>query len=139
MIYEKRVVDLLNSGSSYNELQPFINKVYEDGYMTREKWIDYTLYLYIRESEILARSEGWLHAYLFVKSAPEDIINRQKYTRLLSSCKGNYVVTVHNRFADLYNNGDYSEAEEIILQGLSHLPGNKTLNSDLQMIRNKNL
>ncbi len=137
MIYEKRIVDLLNSGSSYSEVKLHLNRIYENGFLTKGKWINYTIYLYIKESEKLANSQGWLAAYLFVKNAPADIVNQQKYRQLLSSCKGNYAVTIHNKFADFYNKGLYSEAERIIQEGLSYLPDNSTFNSDLQMVRNK--
>ncbi len=139
MIYEKRIVDLLNSESSYHETNQYINEVYDSGYMTNGKWINFILYLYIKESEVLANSEGWLVSYLFVKNAPAEIINQRKYIQLLSSCRGNYAVTVHNSFAGFFNEGNFIEAEKILLEGLSHLPDNRTLNSDLQMIKNRSL
>ena len=137
MIYDKRTIDLLNSDSSFAEIQPYLNRIYEEGFLLKDKWINYTLYNYIQEAEIVAGSQGWLKAYLFVKDAPVKIRNQRKYIQLLNSCKRNYVVTIHNSFADLYNSGKYSEAEELINEGLEQIPGDRTLTSDLQMIKNK--
>ena len=138
MIYDKRTVDLLNSDVDFDTVQPFLNRVYEEGYLDKSKWINYTVYNYIKEAEIVAGDSGWLDAYLFVKSAPVDIQQMTKYIQLLNSCRGNYIVTVHNEFAELYNSGLFSEAEKAVLDGLGYLPGENTLTSDLQMIQNIN-
>jgi len=135
MIYDKKTVDLLNSSEEFDFIQNYLNSVLEEGLLPEAKWISYTLFNYIREAEIKADSEGWLEAYLFVKEAPLDIRNQRKYIQLLNSCKGNYVITIHNQFADLFNNSQFSEAEDIILNGLRYIPDNKTLAADLQMIQ----
>ncbi|MBI9099185.1 MAG: hypothetical protein JEY91_11940 [Spirochaetaceae bacterium] len=137
MIYEKITVNLLNSDNDFNKLKLHLNRVYDEGYLSKEKWINYTVFNYIREAEKLAATSGWLEAYEFVKMAPADIKNQRKYIQLLDSCRGNYIVTIHNRFADLFNSGQYQEAEQILAEGLNVIPGDRTLNSDLQMIRNK--
>lgn len=137
MIYDRRTVDLLNSNENFDVVQSYLNKVYEEGFLSDSKWIDYTLYNYVKEAEIIANSSGWLDAYLFVKAAPLDIQSKSKYRQLLNSCKGNYVVTVHNRFADLYNSGQYEDAEAVVLRGLAIIPDDSTLKSDLQMIQRK--
>lgn len=135
MIYDRRTVDLLNSGTSHQEVQDYLNKVYEEDFISRDKWIDYSLHNYIKEAEIKSVEAGWLETYLFVKAAPEDFKDRRKYTQLLNSCRDNYIITVHNHFADLYNNRNYEEAKSIILEGLEEIPENRTLTSDLELIR----
>jgi len=137
MIYDKRTVDLLNSDSSFDDVQTYLNGIFEEGFLVEKQWINYTIYNYIKEAEILARSSGWLEAFLLVRDAPVDIRNQRKYIQLLDSCKDNYAVTIHNQFADLYNKGKYAEAEIVINEGLIHVPGNRTLTSDLQMIKSK--
>jgi hypothetical protein len=128
---------MLNSNSGFEEIQSYLNKIYENGFLARDKWINYTLYNYIKETEIVAAESGWFDAYKVVLNAPIDIKNQRKYIQLLSSCKGNYIVTIHNEFADLFNDNKLSEAESIILAGLANFPDDKTLKSDLQMIQNK--
>lgn len=137
MIYDKRTVDLLNSSEPFEPLQDYLDRIYEEGYLARSKWIEYTQYNYIREAEIIAAGEGWLDAYLFVKRAPQEITGGQKYRQLLQNCRNNYIVTVHNAFADLYNRGSYSDAEELLLQGLENIPDDRTLLSDLELVRKK--
>ena len=137
MIYDKKAVDMINSHRDFNDIRIFLDESLEEGYLTKNKWINYTLFIYIKNAEALASEKGWLNAYMFVLGAPSDIKNQRKYIQLLSSCKGNYVITIHNRFADLYNSGKHEEAEQLILQGLNVVPGNNTLKSDLQMIQRK--
>lgn len=137
MVYDRRTVDFLNSDEPFSIVQNYLDKVLGLGYLSNNKWLEYTQYNYIREAEKIANSSGWLEAYLFVRDAPEELKTQRKFRQLLESCKGNYVVTVHNRFADLYNSGNYSEAESIILEGLEVLPQNETLLSDLSLINKK--
>jgi hypothetical protein len=136
MIYDKRTVDMINSERSFDEILTYLNEVYEQGFLTRDKWINYTLFNYVKEAEIVSIENGWLEAYLFVSSAPLEIRDQRKYLQLLNSCKGNYIITIHNQFADLYNSGKFAEAENIVRQGLNHFPGDRTLTSDLRMIQN---
>lgn len=137
MIYDRKTVDLINSGQDFYAIENFIGKIYEEGYLSNSKWSEYTVFNYIKEAERVSRDQGWLEAYLFVENAPEEIRNINKYIQLRNSCKNNYVVTVHNSFADSYNRGDYIEAENLIREGLNHIPDDKTLNSDLQLILRK--
>jgi len=137
MIYDRKTVDLINSGQDFLDIRDFVNKVYEQGYLSDVKWIDYTVYNYIKEAERVAKSAGWLDAFLFVRDAPLEIQNNTKYLQLLNSCRSNYAVTVHNSFADYFNEGRFDEAEAVIRSGLAYIPENRTLNSDLQMILRK--
>lgn len=135
MIYDKRIVDMLNSDSRFDYIQQYLNKTYEDGYLQKNKWISYTIFNYVKETEIIASDDGWLEAYIFVENAPVDIRNQRKYIQLRNSCKGNYIITVHNQFADLFNNGMLLEAENVVRKGLANIPDDRTLLSDLQMLK----
>lgn len=138
MIYDKKAIDLINSSENFEKIQTYLNKILEEGFLLKSKWVNYTLFNYIKEAEIKAESEGWLASYLFVKEAPLDIVNQRKYIQLLNSCRGNYIITIHNQFADLFNNSLFTRAKEMILEGLSYLPEDKTLKSDLQMLERQN-
>lgn len=135
MIYDKKTVDYLNSDIGFDEIHQYLDLIYNQSFITRDKWISYTVFNYVKEAELIARDAGWLEAYLFVKEAPTDIRDQRKYLHLLDSCKGNYVITIHNKFADLYNKGEYTLAESVIRNGLSVIPNDRTLLSDLKMIK----
>lgn len=137
MIYDRKTVDMLNSGEDFYTVKSYLQNVYDKGFLDRAKWIDYTVYNYIKETKVIANRTGWLDAYLFAEKAPDVIKNNTKYRQLLSSCRGNYVVTVHNQFADLFNSRQYGEAEKIIREGLSFIPEDGTLKADLQLLKRK--
>lgn len=138
MIYDKKTVNYINSGKSYEEIQNFLDEIAGKGFLSQDKWADYTLYGITKEAERLVGTEGWLQAYLFVKNAPSGIQEKQKYRQLLENIKGNFVVVTHNSFADLFNAGKYDDAEKAVLKGLSLLPDNRTFLADLQLVRKKN-
>lgn len=138
MIYDRKTVDLLNAGQDFPVIEDFLRKTYEEGYLSNSKWIEYTVYNYIKEAERLANNQGWLQAYLFVSEGPSEIRSNSKYRQLLNSCRNNYIVTVHNSFADYFNSGRYDEAEAVVREGLAIAPDDKTLTSDLQLIQRKN-
>ncbi|HET7838296.1 MAG TPA: hypothetical protein VFL04_00955, partial [Rectinemataceae bacterium] len=53
--------------------------------------------------------------------------------RAAAAFRGNFVATEHNHFAALFNAGDYAGAAAVAKAALARLPGDRTLQTDLDL------
>lgn len=134
IIVEKNAYNAMNGGLPLDEALDLINGYYDQGVLSDRRWSEMVVYLYAKKTEEIASKEGFLAAFQYIDSLPQEIRENRDVKKLRSSYEYNYVVEIHNAFASYFNKGDYDKAEELLRVALKHVPGNKTLKQDLEYL-----
>ncbi len=83
----------------------------------------------------LASQQKFLEAAAVARQGMQALGTSRVLSSLENQCLSNHAVTVHNRYADLFNRKKYEEALEVVQQGLMEVPGNRTLQADLNKVQ----
>lgn len=83
----------------------------------------------------LVDQQKFLEAAAVARQGVQSLGTSRLLSNLEKQCLDNHAVTVHNRYAALFNQGRYQEALEVVQQGLMEVPGNRTLQSDLNKVQ----
>ncbi|GHT97017.1 hypothetical protein FACS1894142_0440 [Spirochaetia bacterium] len=87
----------------------------------------------LKEAELLSAGNGAAAAVAFLEERLARYGANPRLNDALRVFQSNRVVDIHNRFADLFNRGNYEEARLTIIAALEEFPGNRQLQSDLTM------
>jgi len=96
---------------------------------------EFYVYLYGNEADRIGRDGDWLGAASLAEAGAAKAGGDATLLRAAENFRHNFVATVHNRFAALYNAGRYTEAASVAAEGLAKLPGDATLSADLEAAR----
>jgi len=92
---------------------------------------------YIWQSQVktLVDQQQFLEAAAVARQGVQALGTSRVLSNLEKQCLNNHAVTVHNKYAALFNQGRYQEALEVVQQGLMEVPGNRTLQADLNKVQ----
>lgn len=105
------------------------------GDIETKRAVEFYVYLYGTEANRLGRGGDWLGAAALAEAGLAKTGNSPSLVQAAANYRRNFVVSVHNRFAALFNAGRYAEAANAAVEGLSKLPGDPTLQADLNAAR----
>lgn len=112
-----------------------VQATYRRGAISRSQYRGFLANLFSAKAERSAGSEGYLAA---VKVLDRGIALTGGSAQLKQGRRvylNNYVATVHNHFASLFNAQDYARARKVLAAGLKAVPGSSMLNRDLALLR----
>lgn len=92
-------------------------------------------YAWQQQIKLLVDQQKFLEAAAVARQGVQSLGTSRVLSNLEKQCLNNHAVTVHNRYADLFNQKKYQEALEVVQQGLMEVPGNRTLQSDLTKVQ----
>jgi hypothetical protein len=101
------------------------------GEIGQARRLEFLVYLYGAEAIRLGRAGDWLGAAALASEGSARTGGNAELAAAAATHRRNYVVGVHNSFANLYNARRFSEARTVIEAGLAKVPGDKTLAADL--------
>ncbi len=102
---------ILKNGD-FETARQYLKSVEKD--LSKSQINEYTTYLYSKEAKRIETSEGMKQAYHFLKSADPDILKIAKVKSILDMYEYNYIISIHNNFATLFNAGRYEEAQTLL-------------------------
>lgn len=96
---------------------------------------EFFAFLYGNEANRIGRAGDWLGAAALAEEGVARTKGNASLVEAAKSFRHNYVVTVHNEFARLFNARRYKDAVAAAAAGLAKLPGDPTLTADLKAAR----
>ena len=121
--------------ASFEDARASVWEAAASGLVDERTVSDYLVSIYGREAERLTRGKQYLEALSVIEEGLEATGGNAGLSRALDTMVHNYAVSVHNRFAELYNAGMRESAERALLQALERIPGNRILLQDLAVLR----
>lgn len=121
--------------------QPFggalsqVQNSYRLGDISETLYNQYLVALFGKEAQATASSQGYLAAAKLLEQGIKLTNGDPQLERGRQVYVNNYVATVHNQFASLFNNRDYTQAEAILRAGLKAVPDSSILNQDLTLLQ----
>ena len=92
-------------------------------------------YVWQSQVKVLVDQQQFLEAAAVARQGVQALGTSKVLSNLEKQCLNNHAVTVHNKYADLFNQKKYQEALEVVQQGLMEVPGNRTLQADLNKVQ----
>ncbi|MBR6565890.1 MAG: hypothetical protein IKK79_03660 [Spirochaetaceae bacterium] len=92
-------------------------------------------YVWQSQVKVLVDQQQFLEAAAVARQGVQALGTSRVLSNLEKQCLNNHAVTVHNKYADLFNQKKYQEALEVVQQGLMEVPGNRTLQADLNKVQ----
>jgi hypothetical protein len=93
-----------------------------------------TVYAQLRETERVARAEGWAAAIATVDEAMVVSGRDRKLEDARRVYRSNRIAELHNAFAVLFNNGKYADAKIAAQRALEEFPDERRLQTDLAAV-----
>jgi tetratricopeptide (TPR) repeat protein len=91
-------------------------------------------YMLLTEGNRIAQEKGWPEGIAYLEGALERFGDSPELLSALRVYRLNRVAELHNAFAGLFNNRDYTAAKDRIQEALREFPGDRQLNSDLELV-----
>jgi hypothetical protein len=139
VVGEAELVKAAN-GLPFAEAEGRVDRIYAAGEVALERYSQAMAAIYGNEAGRIGVAGDWLggaglaergRAKLSAAGARGDY----GLGRIAANMRRNFAVEAHNRFARLYNAGDYAGAEAEIVKALAALPGDPELERDLAAAR----
>lgn len=111
------------------------DKALESGGIDRAKYLNLVVYAYGNAAQRIGQGGDWLAAVALAKEGLARTGDEASLRRIADLCLQNYAVAAHNRFAALFNKGDFAAAIDVLVEALARVPGNQSLESDLAAAR----
>lgn len=92
-------------------------------------------YFWQLQIKALVEEQKFLEAAAVARQGVQSLGTSKILSNLERQCLNNHAVMVHNQYAALFNKKKYQDALEVVQQGLMEVPGNRTLQSDLNKVR----
>ncbi len=133
LIEERKVDDLIRKGYK-NETVNRILELEDQGVLTKKRAEEMLIYLYAKEAEKIALENSFLDSLVFLRTARNQLFDNREFQRLLAVYENNYAVSIHNSVIPLLEESLWDQAENIILNALTVVPGNRILKDDLKKL-----
>lgn len=133
-ILDERKLWAFVSEANFNLSKEEIKKYYNGNFISEKEYKEILMFVYSGELNILMNEKKWTDALIVAEKAVTDTNRDSRAVKLLQTVQYNTGIVYHNKFATLYNKGDKEGALTAIKEGLSLVPGNKTLLSDMRKI-----
>jgi hypothetical protein len=116
------------------------DRVYASGEVSASRYAQAMATIYGNEAGRIGSAGDWLGAAALAEAGAARLAavkapSNEGLAQLARSLRRNFVVEAHNRFAKLYNAGDYAGAAAEIEKALASMPGDPSLERDLQTAR----
>lgn len=134
LVYDRKAYSAVNTMQP-NEAEKVLDRLYGDGKLNEKRYKEFIVFLYGNRAEKAGRKQSWLKAADIIEQAIAKIGGHPQLLRAYEGYRSNYAVSVHNRFADLYNSKQFRRALEAVEEGLREVPDDGTLRRDLQIVR----
>ena len=132
-IEDQRVYTEINR-LHFEEAFSVLKHSYSQNKLPQDRFKEYTEYLYLKKAQTSVEEQGWLAGLDVIEEAETVVGKTCKLSEAEGVFKHNYAADVHNRFAKLYNNGNYALAEEVLATGLEQVPGSSILLKDKRIL-----
>ena len=119
----------------FREALAVLDKAVANGFPNKGRIEELVLYLYGKEANRIAASGDWLAAADIALQAVKRVPGDAQLTQAAAGFRKNYVVTIHNQFAQLFNARQYEQARTLLLEALKTMPEDKTLLDDLKTVQ----
>lgn len=133
-ILDERKLWAFVSEENFNLSKEKIKKYYNENLILENEYKEILMFVYSRELNILMNEKKWTDALVVAEKAVTDTNRDNRAVKLWQTVQYNIGVIYHNKFATLYNKGDKKGALTALQEGLSLVPDNKTLLSDMRKI-----
>ncbi len=100
--------------------------------LERSRWQEAMRFLFGNEANRIGRSGDWLGASALASEGAKRT-GDASLAREASVFRDNFIATAHNSFASRYNSRDYAGAAAVARDSLALVPGDRLLQSDLDM------
>jgi tetratricopeptide (TPR) repeat protein len=134
LVYDRKAYTAVNSLPP-REAEELLDKMFERDSLAPERYEEFLVFLYGKQAEEAGRRRDWLAAAEIMEEAIKKIGRHPQLVRALEGYRGNYAVSIHNVFADLYNSKQFEKALAVLEEGLAAVPDNRTLLQDLRVLR----
>jgi tetratricopeptide (TPR) repeat protein len=112
-----------------------ISEAWEQGLVDRKHRDELLAYAYGRLAEDERAVGGWFAAWDILKQGTASAPQSSQLARMAETARKNWTYEVHNRFASLFNDGNYREALAVIEEALTILPGERLFRDDAATAR----
>ncbi len=120
--------------NSYNNSITEIKTYYSQNLITKKVHNDLLLNVYSTELKRLLENKEWKQALSTASLAIVDMDNDTRAITQQRNIEHNVATYFHNQFATYFNAKNYSQAKNILNEGLKYLPQSKILLSDMQTL-----
>ena len=129
--------ELINAAQSkpFREALATLDKAVANGYADKGRIEELVLYLYGKEANRIAATGDWLAAADIALQGVKRVPGNAQLTQAAAGFRKNYVITIHNKFAQLFNAKQYEQARTLLLEALKTMPDDKTLLDDLKTVQ----
>ncbi len=107
-----------------------IADAWEQGLVDRKHRDELLAYAYGRLAEDERSVGGWSAAWEALKQGMAAAPQSSQLARMAETARKNWTYEIHNRFAILYNEGNYQEAFAVMEEALTVLPGERLFRDD---------
>jgi tetratricopeptide (TPR) repeat protein len=133
LVEEKRAYDKVLS-EPFDEALAYVVEAYRTGKIPIRRYREFVVFLYGRESEVYAGAGRWIEAARIVEEGADMLGGDPQLDKAGATYRYNFAVTVHNRFAELFNRERYEEAMELVEGALESAPDSRILRDDLAQL-----
>jgi tetratricopeptide (TPR) repeat protein len=133
-LFHNWIVVLLSEKKDILGATQLVERRYEAGELSTQRWRSYMVDIYQLRSQDIAREQGFLNALSFIKKGLDRLGSDSRLENLQRIYLHNFEADAHNRMAAAYNAGQYEEAQEIIEEALEAVPGSERLKEDLKTV-----
>ncbi len=133
MITRGKIEDLLVKGS-YTESLPIVRAAYISGNISAKDWKTWITLIHQNRAFEISETSGWWDSWQYLTNLPEDEKSIQAIKRSLNMAHENWGIGIHNKFVELYNSGQFKEAEQLLLDNLKNDPDNAIIKRDLSKL-----
>jgi tetratricopeptide (TPR) repeat protein len=138
--------DLFNRASNFrtaaegNEIITAVEQARNSGRINEKRASELLTYTIQKTAAALCASPGrdWRSAISYLENTLSKYGANRELEQSLQTYKGNLATDYHNRFASEWNKRNYTEAEQILNEGLKEFPDNRQLLNDKQTVARQN-
>ncbi len=134
MVTERQLAEVVNKQPFADALAQ-VEQSYKQGDIPKAQYQNYLVAVFGKEAQSTAASQGYLAAVKVLERGIKLTGGDPQLERGRQVYLNNYIATVHNQFATLFNNHEYNKARQIVNEGLKVVPDSSILNQDLSLLR----
>ncbi|MFH2115446.1 MAG: hypothetical protein ABIJ86_13155 [Spirochaetota bacterium] len=112
-----------------------ISEAWEQDYIDQKHRDELLAYAYGRLAEDEREAGGWSAAWEALRKGMAAAPQSSQLARMAETARKNWTYEVHNRFAVLYNEGNYQEALAVMEEAMAVLPGERLFMDDATTAR----
>ncbi len=121
-----------SGGLTFAEALDLVAKSRASGDVSAARAKEFFAFLYGNEANRIGNSGDWLGAAALAEEGLARTGGDARLAQAVTTFRHNFVVSVHNDFARLFNAQRFKEAAQAASAGLARMPGDPTLSADLK-------